>query len=286
MPAPRDTNRGTPLVHSLSAILPAYNEEANITRAVERAVEVLPGLAEEWEVIVVDDGSVDETAAVTERLVADHYPRVRLLQHKVNEGYGAALRTGFNCARHDLLFYTDADNQFDISELEYALPMMSGYDVVVGFRVYRYDPPVRVIASWGYNHLIRMLFRVGVRDVDCSFKLFRREVIEKITIETTNFFVDTELVAKARKWNFRIAEKGVRHYPRTAGETTVQPSDVPRTLKVVLQMWQRIHHPTRSQIEEAMRQRDAVGLAAVELVPRTIGADGRSPVGSATAHDA
>jgi dolichol-phosphate mannosyltransferase len=277
---------GTPLVHSLSAILPAYNEEANITQAVERAVQVLPGLAEEWEVIVVDDGSIDGTAAVAERLVAEHYPRVRLLQHKVNEGYGAALRTGFDRARYDLLFYTDSDNQFDISELAYALPMMSGYDVVVGFRVYRYDPPVRVIASWGYNRLVRLLFRVGVRDVDCSFKLFRREVMEKITIETTNFFVDTELVAKARKWNFRIAEKGVRHYPRTAGETTVQPSDVPRTLKVVFQMWQRIHHPTRSQVDEAMRQRDAVALSSVECVPRSAGLDARSSVSSATVHDA
>lgn len=286
MPAPRDAIMKTPLVHSLSVILPAYNEEPNIRRVVERALEVLPGLAEEWEVIVVDDGSVDGTAAVAERLVVDHYPRVRLLQHKANEGYGAALRTGFHRARYDLVFYTDSDNQFDIAELAYALPMMSEYDVVVGFRVYRYDSPTRAIASWGYNRLVRILFRVRVRDVDCSFKLFRREVIEKITIETTNFFVDAELVAKARKWNFRIAEKGVRHYPRTAGETTVQPSDVPRTLKVVFKMWQRIQHPSRTQVEEAMRQRDAVAHASVEYVPSSDGVDARPSVGSATVHEA
>jgi glycosyltransferase involved in cell wall biosynthesis len=263
----------TPLVTSLSVILPAYNEEENIALAVARGVEVLPQLAEEWEVIVVDDGSRDRTGAIVADLVAAHYPRVRLLQHPVNQGYGAALRTGFLRARYELVFYTDADNQFDIGELRYVLPMMGDVDVVVGFRVYRYDTPIRVAMSAAYNRLIRVLFRLRVRDVDCSFKVLRREVVDKITIETDNFFVDTELVAKARKWNFRLAEKGVRHYPRTAGETTVRPSDIPRTLRVVLQMWQRINHPTPRQVEEAVAMREAAERADVELIP--LGHDAR-----------
>jgi glycosyltransferase involved in cell wall biosynthesis len=261
---------GSSIVTSLSVVLPAFNEQESVRTAVERALAVLPDLADEWEVIVVDDGSTDSTAEVLDDLLCDRYPQLRLLQHDVNRGYGAALRTGFSWANHELVFYTDADNQFDIGELAHALPMMSEYDVLVGFRVYRYDSPIRVIVSWFYNVLVRVLFRVRVRDVDCAFKVFRREVLDKIDIETTNFFVDTELVAKARKWNFRIAEKGVRHYPRMAGETKIEPSDVPRTLKVVLQMWQRIHLPTRRQVEAAARARAAARVAGVERVPTQV----------------
>ncbi len=257
----------SPLVAGLSVILPAYNEEENIGTAIDRALDVLPRLAESWEVIVVDDGSRDRTPAVAQQRVDAHYPRVRLVVHEVNHGYGAALRTGFSRARHDLVFYTDADNQFDISELAHALPMMSDYDVLVGFRVYRYDSPIRVVVSWGYNLLVRALFRVRVRDVDCAFKVFRREVLDKIDIETSSFFVDTELVAKARKWNFRIVEKGVRHYPRTAGETKVEPSDIPRTLGVVLAMWQRIHLPTRRQVDAVAQTRAMASRAGSERIP-------------------
>jgi glycosyltransferase involved in cell wall biosynthesis len=252
---------------SLSVILPAYNEEENIERAVTQAVEVLPKLATDFEVIVVNDGSVDGTAEIVQALVSEHHPQVRLLSHLSNRGCGAALRTGFAHARHDLVFYTDADNQFDISELRYFVPLMDDCDAVVGFRVYRYDSVLRSMVSWVYNRLVRVLFRVKVRDVDCSFKLFRREVIDKITIESEDFFVDTELVAKARRWNFRVVEKGVRHYPRVAGETTVQPSDVTRTLRTVLSMWRRIYMPTRKQLEESARIRAEVADSAVEAVP-------------------
>jgi glycosyltransferase involved in cell wall biosynthesis len=254
-------------VTSLSVVLPAYNEEPNVEAVVRKALEALPALAHDYEVIVVDDGSTDGTAEIAQALVDEHYPRVRLLRHERNEGYGAALRTGFSRTRHDFVFYTDADQQFDIAELEFLLPMLAEHDVVVGFRVYRYDSAFRLLASTVYNWIVRLLFRVRVRDVDCSFKVFRREVLDKITIECTDFFVDTELVAKVRKWNFRLAEKGVRHYPRAAGETKVQPSDVPRTLRTVAQMWQRVHMPARAQVEEAARIRERVARSSVEAGP-------------------
>jgi dolichol-phosphate mannosyltransferase len=253
----------------VSVVLPAYNEEPNIEAAVEQALDCLPRVADEFEVIVVDDGSTDGTATALGPLLAEHHPRVRLLRHERNQGYGAALRTGFSRARHDYVFYTDADRQFDIAEIAYLLPLMREYDAVVGFRVYRYDSPTRLVASMVYNWIVRILFRVRVRDVDCSFKLFRREVIDKITIECTDFFVDTELVAKARKWNFRIVEKGVRHYARVAGETSVRASDVPRTLRTIVRMWQRIHMPTPAQVEAAARVRSAVAAAPVEVTPST-----------------
>ena len=254
-------------VPGLSIVLPAYNEAPNIAPVVQQALDCLPRLADEYEVIVVDDGSRDGTSQAVEPLLAEHHPRVRLLRHERNQGYGAALRIGFSRVRYDYVFYTDADRQFDIAEIEYLLPLLREYDAVVGFRVYRYDSPTRLVASTVYNWIVRVLFRVHVRDVDCSFKLFRREVIDKITIECTDFFVDTELVAKARKWNFRIVEKGVRHYARVAGETSVRASDVPRTLRTIVRMWQRIHRPTPVQVEASERIRAAVASAPVEVTP-------------------
>ncbi|MDQ4048609.1 MAG: glycosyltransferase family 2 protein [Actinomycetota bacterium] len=252
-------------VPGLSVVLPAYNEQDNVGPMVRDAMDVLPGLATDFEVLLVDDGSRDDTAAVVTDLVHEHHPRVRLLRHPRNRGYGAAIRTGFEHASFDLVFYTDCDRQFDLGELPYFLPLISQHDVVIGFRVYRYDSVGRSIVSWAYNRLVRVLFRVRVRDVDCAFKLFRREVLEKVTIESEQFFVDTELVAKARKWNFRIAEKGVRHYPRLAGETTVAASDVQRTLREIGRMWRSIYLPGQSR-QAASEERDR-SAEAVEVLP-------------------
>jgi dolichol-phosphate mannosyltransferase len=233
----------------ISIVLPAHNEVANIRTAVEKALAVAERLSSRHEVIVVDDGSRDGTDQAVQALAVVNYPRVRLVKHEVNLGYGAALRTGFRHSRFGLVFFTDSDNQFDVSELEYFIPMMRDYDMVTGFRVYRYDTVLRCILSWFYNRLVGVLFRLHVRDVDCAFKLMRRELVQKVTIECDNFFVNTELLARARRWNFRIAEKGVRHYPRTAGETSVRPSDIPRTLATVFKMWRRIYLPTRSEMD-------------------------------------
>jgi glycosyltransferase involved in cell wall biosynthesis len=235
---------------SVSIVLPAYNEAENLPEAVERSVAALAHLEGDHEVIVVDDGSSDDTGEVARRLAAENPAVVRVLSHARNVGYGAAIRTGFDNARGDLVFFTDSDNQYDPDELRYFVPMMAEHDLAIGFRVYRYDRVVRSILSWFYNRLVGIMFRLRVRDVDCAFKLMRREVVEQIALECDNFFIDTEIVARARKWNFRIAQKGVRHYPRTAGETTVRPSDVPRTLREVARMWQRIYFPTRAQRDE------------------------------------
>jgi glycosyltransferase involved in cell wall biosynthesis len=233
----------------LSIVLPARNEEANIRKAVEQAEAVASRVAKQFEVIVVDDGSTDGTRCAVEHMILNGHPHLRLISHQPNLGYGAALRTGFEHSQHELVFFTDSDNQFDVSELEYFMPLMADYDLVTGFRVYRYDTVMRCILSWIYNRLVGVMFRLRVRDVDCAFKLMRREVVRQVTIECDNFFVNTELLAKARKWNFRIAEKGVRHYPRISGETTVRASDIPHTLATVFSMWRRIYFPTRKEMD-------------------------------------
>jgi glycosyltransferase involved in cell wall biosynthesis len=249
-------------------VLPAYNEEANIGTMIESSLEVLPTLADDYEVIVVDDGSRDGTSAVAEKWVEQSYPSVRLLAHERNLGYGAAIRTGLQHARKGLVFYTDADRQFDVAELTYFLPMVQDHDLVIGFRVYRYDSVLRSMISSVYNRIVGVLFRVRVRDVDCAFKLMRAEVIDKLPLQTNDFFIDTEIVACARKWNFRIAQKGVRHYPRVAGETTVHPSDVLRTLRTIVRMWRRIYMPTPSQRREA--EDIARRVIATEHLPSTV----------------
>ena len=227
----------------LSIVLPAYDEEENIAQATQAALEAVAPFADDYEVIIVDDGSRDGTGAIADQLAAEHAGHVRVIHHDGNRGYGAALRTGFLAARQPLVFYTDADLQFDVREVRYMLPYIADHDLVIGFRIYRYDSVLRSVLSWAYNKLIFVLFGVNLRDIDCAFKLFRREVFETLTIECDDFFVDAEIMAKAMKAKLRIHQLGVRHYPRPAGRTTVRPSNIPRTLWTIFRMWWRIQFP-------------------------------------------
>src|SRR5262249_14749411 len=179
---------------SLSLVIPAYNEAAVIQQAIVEAELALTRLGGDYEILVVDDGSRDDTAAkVTEMLAAR--PRVRLLRHAHNRGYGAALRTGFEAARFDQVAFTDADCQFDLSELGSLLPLAEQYPLVVGYRLHRQDPPFRRFVSWGYNRVVRLLLGTGVRDCDCALKVFRKDSLANLLPETTGFFVNTEILA-------------------------------------------------------------------------------------------
>ena len=233
---------------TLSAVLPAYNEEENIETATRRMVEALRSLdLADWEVIVVDDGSVDRTAEIAGRLAAEDPDHIRVFHHNPNRGYAEALKTGFTNARHQLIFYTDSDNQFDVREITSLLPLIEDADIVNGFRIYRFDPLTRLVLSWGFNLLVRIIFRIKVRDIDCAFKLFRREVFDKVNIESKKFFVDAEVLAKARYFGFRMSEVGVRHYPRPAGRSTVRASHIPATLVELARIWINIHSKPRGK---------------------------------------
>lgn len=238
---------------TISAVLPAYNEEENIETSATRMADALRSLnLRDWEVIIVDDGSLDKTGEISDRLVAEDPDHIRVFHHKPNKGYAEALKTGFTSARHQLIFYTDSDNQFDVKEISKLLPLIEDSDIVCGFRIYRFDPFTRLVLSWGFNLLVRIIFRIKVRDIDCAFKLFRREVFDKVIIESKKFFVDAEVLAKARYYGFRLAEIGVRHYPRTAGSSTIRPSHVISTLRELARIWINIHSKPRgkSQIEK------------------------------------
>lgn len=233
---------------TISAVLPAFNEQENIEAACRQVAEVLASLGlRDWEVVIVDDGSIDGTAEIVDRLVEEDPQHIRVFHHKPNQGYAAALRTGFTNARHQLIFYTDSDNQFDVRELKNLLPLIENADIVNGFRVYRFDPLTRLVLSWGFNLIVRVAFRIKVKDIDCAFKLFRREVFDKVNIESQKFFVDAEVLAKAQHYGFRMAEIGVRHYPRTAGRSTVRPIHIFWTLRELARIWINIHSKPRNK---------------------------------------
>jgi glycosyltransferase involved in cell wall biosynthesis len=234
--------------NSISAVLPAFNEEENIETATKRTVEVLREIGlKDWEVIIVDDGSVDRTAEIADRLAAEDPSHIRAFHHEPNRGYAGALKTGFNAARHQLLFFTDSDLQFDVREIRNMLPLIESADIVCGFRIYRFDHLTRLVLSWGFNLLVRIVFRINVRDIDCAFKLFRREVFDKVVIESKKFFVNAEVLAKAKYFGFSLAEVGVRHYPRVAGRSTVRPSHILSTLRELARIWIDIHSKPRGK---------------------------------------
>ncbi len=233
---------------SISAVLPAYNEEENIGNAAKRMAEALRSLdVRDWEVIIVDDGSVDQTGKIADDLGDEDPAHIRVFHHSPNRGYASALSTGFTNARHQLIFFTDSDLQFDVGEIKNLLPLIEDADIVCGFRIYRFDHLTRLVLSWGFNLLVRIMFRIGVRDIDCAFKLFRREVFDKVTIESKKFFVNAEVLAKAKHFGFRLAEVGVRHYPRAAGRSTVRPSHVVSTLRELAHIWINVHSKSRGK---------------------------------------
>ena len=225
---------------ALSLVLPAFNEDGNIARAVRDAAAAAAPLVGDYEVVVVDDGSRDRTAAVLEGLAAELGSRLVVVRHERNRGYGAALRSGFAATRGELVFYTDSDNQFDLTELRGFLPLMAECDAVLGYRVDRQDPWTRRAASGFFNRLSSIAFGMSVRDLNCSFKLFRGDLLRSLPLESDDFFIDTELVVRLHRAGFRYVERGVTHLPRPAGRSTVRLSDIPRTLRAVVRMRARI----------------------------------------------
>jgi glycosyltransferase involved in cell wall biosynthesis len=203
--------------HSVAFVLPAYNEERNIARALESSLSVGRRFCSAFEIIVVDDGSTDASADIVGD-VALCNPEIRLVRHATNRGYGEALHTGFQAAHLDFVFFTDADNQFDMNELPLLLALADNSDVVAGYRKIRQDPPIRLLNAWAWNRMVRLLFYVPVRDIDCAFKLFRRSALESLRIESRGAMINTEIMVKLARAGYRIVEVGVSHGPRMEGK--------------------------------------------------------------------
>ncbi len=254
----------SPRTDRLSLVIPALNEAAVIGRAVREAEAALGGLFERFEILVVDDGSTDGTAEAV-KAVLPRSPHTRLLRHPENRGYGAALRTGFEVARFALVAFTDADCQFELSDLGSMLPLAAEFPVVVGYRAERQDPWRRRFLSKGYNLLARALLGTRVRDVDCALKVFRREVLAGLLPESRGFFVNTEMLTRARQRGYSVAEVPVAHRARAGGESKVSLREVPKTLRVLLRFWWR--EVVRGRRPEPVRVLQA-RLASPGVAPR------------------
>ena len=238
---------------SISVILPAYNEEEGIRPAVLEVNDYLKNKFKDYEILVVSEGSTDNTGGVVRQL-EKKISKVKLFLKQEWTGLGGALRTGFKNASKELIFYTDADRQFDIRELDKLLPMIGQYDVVTGFRIKRNDASIRSLMSALYNLTMRLLFGVRVKDVNCAFKLYRREVIKKINFlpNVTEGIINIEIYCAALKNNYSIGEVGVHHYPRQTGSPNsetrlfgnivfINPKFVFRFIKDAVKIFKKIH---------------------------------------------
>jgi glycosyltransferase involved in cell wall biosynthesis len=222
----------------LSVFFPAYNDSGTIASMVIRAVQAAEELTPDFEVIVVNDGSADATPAILDEL-ARTYPRVRVVHHAKNRGYGGALQTGFRSATKELIFYTDGDAQYDPAELSALWARMTpDADLVNGYKISRSDPLHRIIIGRLYHHIVSVLFGLTVRDVDCDFRLMRRTIFERINLEKTSGVICLEMMKKIEDAGFRIVEVPVHHYHRAFGKS--QFFNVRRIAKTgvdVLRLW-------------------------------------------------
>jgi glycosyltransferase involved in cell wall biosynthesis len=218
---------------SVSVFFPCYNEQDNIAALIEKTISVLEKLDADFELIIVDDGSSDCTARIADEM-AQKDDRVKAVHHQSNLGYGEALKSGFKAATKELVFYTDGDGQFDIGEMPPLLPMLKEFDIVSCYRINRKDSIMRKINGWAWTKLVCRLFGMKVRDIDCAFKLYKREIFDKIKMSSSGALIDTEILARAVREGYTITQKGVHHYPRTAGEQTGA------NLKVILRAFKEL----------------------------------------------
>lgn len=228
-------------IASLSVFFPAFNEEKNITKTVTAAIEVLEKRVGQYEVIVVDDGSTDQTGTIVKELIKKN-SKIRLITHTPNRGYGAALKSGFTHCQYPWIAYTDSDNQFNFQEIDHFLDQRDEADLIIGYRSPRRDPWQRLGIGQMLKFWNLIFFGLWVHDVDCGFKLIKKKVIDQIGIlQTSSGMTETELLVKAKKSGFKIMEIPVTHYPRQAGrQTGAEPCVIWRSIKESFQLWQNL----------------------------------------------
>lgn len=221
----------------LTLFFPCYNEEANVATTVRAALDVARQVAEDYEVLVIDDGSRDKTVDTAEA-IAKVDPHVRVVRRERNGGYGEALKSGFAAGRFPWIFFSDADGQFNLRELVRAVEKAREADVVIGFRKHRADPWHRKMNALIFKMALYVFMGLRVRDVDCAFKLFKRDVFSRVRLKTTGAMISAEILSKARKNGFSIAEVGVEHLPRKAGSSTgANPRVILRAMREFWVLW-------------------------------------------------
>jgi glycosyltransferase involved in cell wall biosynthesis len=234
---------------SLTVFFPCYNEEANVERTTEAALNACRRLADDYEIIIVNDGSRDRTGEIAERLAWQH-EEVRAVHNNPNLGYGGALQRGYREATKQWVFYTDGDGQFDFEEIDKLLPLLGHYEAVSAYRLDRQDPLIRRINAFCWTVLVNLVFGMRFRDIDCAFKIFPRELFEQIEMKSMGALIDAEILARATRLGYRIGQVGVHHYPRAEGEQTGA------NLKVILRAFKELFR-LRKQIKRTAPSRIA-----------------------------
>lgn len=229
-----------PIKKSISVILPAHNEAANIEPVIAKCVSICSKLFNDFEVLAVDDGSADGTGALVEK-IAEKDRRVRLVTHPVNRGYGAALRSGFAAATKQWVFFTDSDGQFDPAEVADFVPLLDKADIVAGYRLKRQDNFYRRMMGWLYTFLVDLFFGTGVKDINCAFKFIRADFLKGFLLSSEGALINAEIISLARRQKLNIVQKGVHHYPRRSGKQSGGSARViSKALKEYVELYRRL----------------------------------------------
>jgi len=253
----------------LSLVLPAYNEEGNIEIVIRRAIEILPNYADDYEIIPVNDGSRDSTPRILDRLAAEN-PKIRPVHHRVNRGYGSAVTSGIRASVGDYVMFMDSDRQFDIADIRLLAPFVTSFDQVAGFRMERSDPLQRRINAEIFNLVVRILFGVHMRDLDCAFKIFRGDMVRALDLTSSGALINAEMQAKLRRQGATYQQIGVPHHPRIAGTSTGG------NIKVILKamrdinlLWFRMLNYTPPNGQERLPRRNVIGGTVVRAFTAT-----------------
>jgi glycosyltransferase involved in cell wall biosynthesis len=239
--------------HNISVVLPAYNEGQAIASTISDILAVLYRWIKDFEIIIVNDGSTDATASIV-MSIAKSEPRVRLVSHTINQGYGAALESGFAAASKELTFYMDSDGQFDIRDLSKFFPSIDTYDAVIGYRIHRQDSWRRKLNAWGWKCLIGFVLGVHARDIDCAFKLLHTEFLHAHPLESRGAMISAELLLKLKQARCTYKEVGIQHLPRRGGRATGSKLSVIirafRELFIFARKWKREQHQLKQVISK------------------------------------
>jgi glycosyltransferase involved in cell wall biosynthesis len=249
-----DKNKSTALNCGLSIILPALNEEDNLKPFVEEIVDYFDGVCDKYEVIVVNDGSTDSTGELA-RTLSIMYKNIRVIHHSERQGYGNSLKDGFHASKYDRIFFTDADRQFKIKSFDAFLPILKAEDVdmVIGYRIGRQDTILRKFCAWFFNLLMRSLFSLSYKDINCAFKIFKKEAFECLDIKTVDSLFNVELLVKATLKRLRIVQVGVNHYPRLQGKSSVAYRSIPLIIKQFFSLYREIKTFSKKHTSQAVR---------------------------------
>jgi len=229
---------------SISVFFPCYNEQENVNQTVSKAVDTLEKIQADYEIVIVDDGSTDSTKDIADRLASQNQ-RINVVHHHRNLGYGTALQSGFKAATKELVFYTDGDGQFDINEMPSLLDLIKNYDIVSCFRINRQDNILRKINGYCWTKLVCLLFGLKIQDIDCAFKLYKREIFDTIEVSSSGALIDTEILARAVRKGYTITQKGVHHFPRTAGKQTgAKISVIFKAFRELFRLYKKIKYET------------------------------------------